>query len=155
MVEQSTSSIHGRAARSWKRHGWHALLLTILAGEFLAAVLLHRPDEDLQAILDDGAGRAQVAALAVLTNRGDPIDVDAAAVQRLLNSDNMLIREWTMTANFARLAPPKMLLRHARSFGNPAERYRRQFLFKYAIGRRNSMKLSELARFLDAEEVNP
>lgn len=131
----------------------HALLLVVVVVEALAATAMHRDDEDLRAELEAGTPERKVAALFVLTNRGVRGDLDESLTQRLLASEDELVREWTMTANFVRQPiPPRLQNAYIASLGGSAEAERCEFMIRYRPGMGHYITLAALRTFLDAAE---
>jgi hypothetical protein len=128
----------------------HVLLLAIIGVECLAAWINHRSDGELHRILDNGAPKQKVHALFVLTNRDTPQLLDQQSVRRILKSDDALLREWTMTANFTRQGPSLAQEAHIMSLGRSPAAIRCQFFLNYRPAVGSSPTLSDLRRFLDA-----
>ncbi len=148
--------VTGPPASGWLRaHRIHGLLLVVIAVEGLAALLLHRSDEQLGGMLESGTPKQKVYALYVLTNRDLPQGIDEAFTRSLLDCDEVLIREWTMTTNYTRLGQPRAQQAYIRSLGGSPEAYRCRFWKYYRVGLRHSMVLSEVARFIEAISDGP
>jgi hypothetical protein len=133
----------------------HAALLVIIVLETALAALRHQSDAALRDTLDNGSPRERAEALFILTNRDTPPPVDREFIQRLLKSDVPLVREWTMTANFTRLAPPQAQEAHIMSLGDSPEGVRCRFLLDYRPVVGTTMSLADLRRFLDAAREAP
>jgi len=144
------SSISGWTIRL-KGGRLHILLLAILIGELLAARINHRAQPELQALLDSGPSRQRAYALFVLTNRGPVQPPDRETIRKLLQSDEVLLREWTMTANFTRFAPPLVQESHIGSLGGSGEAVRCRFWLYYRPAGGSLITLADLKRFLDAD----
>ena len=131
-------------------HRSYVVLLAIVCAECVLAAALHRTAEELQSDLRTGTPRQKVYALFVLTNRGVPRDVGAESVRRRVNSDDGLVREWTMTTNFTRLGPTRAQETRLVVLGASPEGVRCRFLLKHREGQIQWMTLSDLRRFLGA-----
>jgi hypothetical protein len=134
-------------------HRVHAVLLAIVCAECVLAAALHRTEEELQRDLRTGTPRQKVYALFVLTNRDVPESLDAERVGELVNSPEVLVREWTMTANFVRMGSTRPQAARLVLLGGSPEGVRCRFLldnrdFQAGVTRR--MALSDLRRFLGA-----
>jgi hypothetical protein len=148
MTPQTTTGSDLR--RGWRTCWLLAFLLVIVVVECFAARALHRTDEELRTLSATGTPAQQVYALFVQTNRGAPHALDQPAVRRLLQSDDPLVREWTMTTNFVRLAPPRVQEDYIAALRGAPEAVRCGFWLTYRIGLGQSMQLADLRRFLDA-----
>ncbi|MBU0755759.1 MAG: hypothetical protein KJ645_11510 [Planctomycetes bacterium] len=129
---------------------WHLLLGVVLALECLSAVVFHRSEDELRALLSEGTAQEQVEALFVLTNRDVPITIGKGKIQSLLESPNPLIAEWMMTTNFLRFGYHHLKENHIRSLPDSEAAFRCQFFQDHQIGRQ-PIKLSDLSRFLKSE----
>ena len=127
-----------------------ALLLAVVVVECLWAAAAHRTDDELQRTLQSGTPQEKVGALYVLTNRDVPQRFDEAALWELLSSDNILIREWTMTTNFARLARPRAQRDYVEARRGSREAIRCAFLLRYRVGLGRTITMADLQQFLDA-----
>ena len=148
-------SIPHTAPRGWKAWRLHVLLFAILAGEWLVAFALHRPDAELRRMLESGSPRDRVYTLFVLTNRDTPEAPDRDAVKQLLATHDPLVCEWTMTTNFARFGPPIAQEAYAAARSGTPTGFRCQFLLNYRAVAGPSMTLADLRRFLDAAGADP
>ena len=146
MAKKARSKPAGRERRL-PAYWLHTLLLLILGVECALGVANHRNRTKLERDLQTAAPAQKAYALYVLTNRDTPQRVDP---QLLLASDEPLLREWTLTTNFTRLARPTPQLRHLDSLGNSPEGIRSRFLFSHGIGKKPWITLPELRAFLDA-----
>ena len=111
---------------------------------------MHRTDDELHRTLQHGTPREKVGALYVLTNRDVPQRFDEVSVWHLLSSDDVLVREWTMTANFARLTPPRTQRDYVEARRGSLEAIRSAFLLRYRPGLGRNITLADLQQFLDA-----
>jgi hypothetical protein len=136
-----------RRERRLPAYWLHAVLVLILGVECALAVASHRSRSELERDLQTAAPAQRVYALYVLTNRDTPQRVNP---QLLLDSDEPLLREWTLTTNFTRLARPTPQLKHLDSLGGSPEAIRSRFLFSHGIGKQPWITLPELRAFLDA-----
>ena len=129
---------------------WLILLLVILAGEGLFAIGQHRSERELRTALQKNSPRQQLHALFILTNRHGVAPDELAAPHTELTSDGMLLREWTMTLDFARASKTRARQERLLEPGDSPEGRRSRFLLKYRPEQHRSMTLAELAAFLDA-----
>lgn len=130
----------------------HAVLLAVIGLQCAIAGLWHQSNDALRHTLESGTPRQKVYALFVLANRDTPLAFDREAIRSLLKSEDALVREWTMTANFARLAPPRAQEAHIMSLGGSPEGVRCRFLLDYRPVVGSPMSLADLRRFLDASQ---
>ncbi len=134
----------------WRELWPHALLLVVIGLECSVAALRHQSDAALRHTLDNGTPPQRTTALFILTNRDTPPPVDRDFVQHLLKSDSGLVREWTMTGNFTRLAATRAQEAHIMSLGNSPEGVRCRFFLDYRPVVGATLTLADLRRFLDA-----
>jgi hypothetical protein len=151
-MDQAKHSYKKRQPGRWRAYGWHAFLLAVLVIECLAAWLLHRDRDQLLSVLEKGSEQEQVEALFILTNRNTPMDFNEDAIQGLLNTTNPLIHEWIMSANFSRFITPEFKDEYIESLNDPEKIFRYQFFETHQVGKRCSMTLGDLSRFLDIRE---
>jgi len=99
------------AARSWVPH---LICLALLAVECGVWGLGHRGEAELQAAARDGSPRERIAALHVLTNRGEPAPgrFDAAFAQALVDDPDELLREYAFTTDVCKHADPRPQYRY-------------------------------------------
>jgi hypothetical protein len=150
MVTETPESARIACPGRWRAYTLHGLLLAVIVAECVAARVFHRSAAELAALRETGSPTQQAYALFVSTNRGDPLPVEQRAVRQILQSANPLVREWTMTTNFVRLAPPRVQEDHIAALGGAPEALRCSFFLRYRIGLGQSMTLAELRRFFDA-----
>jgi hypothetical protein len=130
----------------------HAVLLAVIGLQCAIAGLWHQSNDALRHTLESGAPRQRVYALFVLTNRDTPRELDRESVRRLVKSEDPLVREWTMTANFTRLSPPLAQEAHIMSLRGSPEAVRCQFFLNYRPVVGAPLALGDLRRFLDASQ---
>jgi hypothetical protein len=137
----------------WRTYRWHAVLLALMLAECLVALMLHRSTDELQSTLSDGTGRDQVEALFVLTNRDVPMDVDEELIQSLWQSDNALMREWIMTANFARFGEEEVKTSYIESLGDSEAAFRCRLFLNHQVGKPSLLTLQKVDRFIEGVEI--
>jgi hypothetical protein len=134
----------------WRMLRPHTLLLVVITLECVVAALRHQSDVAVRQALDNGTPHQRAAALFILTNRDTPPSVDREFLRHLLQSNAALVREWTMTANFTRLAAPLAQEAYIMSLGNSPEGVRCRFFLDYRPVVGTPLTLADLRRFLDA-----
>lgn len=114
------------------RSEWRVLLglVAILGLEILGWAFTRQADQELQASLAAASGHETVAALHVLLNRGDAPSIAPAEVERLLASDEPLLREMAMTSDVWRLAGRVAQRAHLRQAKDAAEKTRSRYYLK-------------------------
>jgi hypothetical protein len=144
-MEQEKKPCTEKGPFRWR---WHVFLVTVLVFEGVAAIGFHRSEGDLLISLEEERDCEQVQALFVLTNRNEPMEVDEETIQRLIDMGNPRLREWIMSANFSRFVTPEFKQAYIESLGDSEEAFRYQFLETHQVGKRSSMSLADLDRFL-------
>jgi len=150
MVAEFPGSSGSARPGRWRAYTLHVLLLAVVGGECLAARALHHSEAELATLRETGSPTQQAYALFVSTNRGVAQPMEQRTVRQILQSAQPLVREWTMTTNFVRLAPPRVQEDHIAALRGAPEALRCGFFLRYRIGLGQSMTLAELRRFLDA-----
>ena len=129
---------------------WLALLIGLIAAECAVAIFTHRSEAELKQAYREGPRAEQVEALFVLTSRdaGDADDRPEAAA--LLQSDNPLLREWTMTGCYIGFDKPQAQAAYLASLPRGPEAVRCRFVLAGRSRQLTNMALGMLTRFMQA-----
>lgn len=87
----------------------HLVCLALLLAQAGAWAVLHRDLDELERDAAEGDARSRIAALHILTNRGEPPAerFDSDFVTSLLESDDPLLREYAYTTDVCKHAEPR------------------------------------------------
>lgn len=138
-----------KTARGWLR-GWRlpALLALLILGELIAARALHRSKEELQDDLQTGSPTEKAFALHILANRDIPEGFDQRGIRRLMQNEEVFLRELTMTTNLMRFGTENQRLAYIARRGSTPEAYRCRFLLECRVGNKG-MSMEQLDRFFE------
>lgn len=138
----------------------HLVCLALVLAECGAWAVLHRSDAELESVAAEGDPRARVAALHILTNRGEPAPerFNEAFVVTLLEDESELLRDYAFTTDVAKHAGPWAQYRELKRLSeSPADSafWRGFILHRRKIGvvtggSSARLKLQELKWYLDA-----
>jgi hypothetical protein len=84
----------------------HLVLLLLLAAQSLVALTWHRDRDELVAAWRRGSGQERLAALHVLTNRGEAKGFGQDFVREMLQDPDLLVREAAMGLDLAKFSLP-------------------------------------------------
>jgi len=131
------------------RAKWVAVLALIVVLEVGWAMATHRGIGELESILEVGRSKDRVFALHVLTSRDVPRVFSNRHTRALLESDDVLVREWVLSPTFRAAATGDSAAdAYVAALSDTAEGRRARFLHGHDRVRGQWMTLEEFRGFL-------